>query len=158
MNLTEFLVAAAIAIGIIGIVVPILPGSLLIVAAVLVWAIIEASPVAWIAFIVSTLFIAVGAVIKFTIPSRHLKASGVPNSTLLIGAALGFAGFFVVPVIGLFLGFILGIYLAEVNRIGAANAWPSTKSAVRAVGTSMLIEFVAGSLAAFTWLLGANLN
>ena len=39
---------------------------------------------------------------------------------------LGVVGFFVVPVVGLFLGFVLGVYLAELRRVGAAAAWPST--------------------------------
>ena len=33
-------------------------------------------------------------------------------------------------------------------------AWPATKHALKAVGLSMLIEFVASMLAALTWALG----
>ena len=31
---------------------------------------------------------------------------------------LGIVGFFVVPVVGLLLGFVLGVYLAELARLG----------------------------------------
>ena len=31
-------------------------------------------------------------------------------------------GFFVIPVVGLFLGFVLGVYLAELQRVGRAQA------------------------------------
>ena len=62
--------------------------------------------------------------------------------------ALGVVGFFVVPVVGLFVGFVLGVYLAERRRVGGAAAWPSTKEALRAVGLSILIELAAGVLAA----------
>jgi hypothetical protein len=62
-------------------------------------------------------------------------------------------GFFVIPVIGLPIGFVLGIYLLELNRLGSsAAAWPSTRKAVTAVGLSMLIEFGSGLLASTVWL------
>ena len=59
-----------------------------------------------------------------------------------------------IPVVGLFIGFVLGVYLAERLRVGGAAAWPSTKEALRAVGVSVLIELAAGVLAALTWVVG----
>jgi uncharacterized protein len=64
-------------------------------------------------------------------------------------------GFFVVPVVGLLIGFVLGVYLAELQRVGRRLAGPTTRSALRAVGVSILIELGAGMLAALTWLAGA---
>ena len=62
---------------------------------------------------------------------------------------LGIVGFFVIPVVGLFLGFVLGIYLAELSRLKeSALAWPSTRRALGAVGWSILIELVTGLIAA----------
>ena len=43
MNSTELLVGLAVLVGVIGVVVPVLPGSLLILGAVLVWALQEGS-------------------------------------------------------------------------------------------------------------------
>ena len=54
----------------------------------------------------------------------------------------------------MFIGFVLGVYVAERARVGAAGAWPSTKAALRAVGVSILIELVAAFLAAATWVVG----
>ena len=54
----------------------------------------------------------------------------------------------------MFIGFVLGIYLAERARVGAAQAWPSTRRALKAVGISILIELVAASCAAVTWVVG----
>ena len=67
-------------------------------------------------------------------PGRQLKASGVPTRTLVAGGVLAFVGFFVVPVVGMFIGFVLGVYVAERAQVGATGAWPSTKAALRAVG------------------------
>jgi len=62
-------------------------------------------------------------------------------------------GFFVVPVVGLILGFVLGVYTAERVRLGShATAWPSTMHALKAVGLSILIELAAGLLLAAAWL------
>lgn len=154
VTLTEVVIAILIGVGIVGIVVPVLPGSILVLGAILVWATEVDTPGAWIVFAVAATFIALGAVAKYALPGRRLKEAGVPRSTLLAGALLGFVGFFVVPVVGLFAGFVLGVYAAERRRVGATAAWPATKHALRAVGVSLLIEALAAVLAALTWVVG----
>ena len=154
MTLTDLAVGLAILIGLLGIIVPVLPGRLLIVAAVLVWALELGTGDGWVVFAVAVTVLALGTVVKYVVPGRRMQAAGVPNSTLWIGAAVGVVGFFVVPVLGLFLGFVLGIYLAEHRRVGAATAWPSTKAALKAVGVGILIELAAGLLATGVWLVG----
>jgi hypothetical protein len=79
----------------------------------------------------------------------------VPNRTLWVGGGVAILGFFVVPVVGLLLGFVLGALLAELARVGSERAWPSTKAALRAVGLSVLLELITGLLAAVTWLVAA---
>ncbi len=158
MTLTEALVALAIAVGLAGIILPVLPGSLLVVGAILVWALETGGTTAWLVFAVAVAFIALGTVVKYALPGRRLKERGVPSSTLAVGALVGFIGFFVIPVVGLFVGFVLGIYVAEHRRVGPHEAWPSTKHALRAVGFSILIELVAGVLAAVTWVAGVILT
>jgi uncharacterized protein YqgC (DUF456 family) len=64
-------------------------------------------------------------------------------------------GFFVIPIIGLIVGFVLGIYLAELVRLReAGRAWDSTRAALVAVGIGMLIELTAGLLMFGVWLFG----
>jgi hypothetical protein len=155
MTLTDLLVGVAVLVGLVGILVPVLPGSLLILGAVGVWAAETGSSRAWVVFAVVTLVLAVGAVVKYAVPGRRLKLDGVPSRTLLAGAVLAVVGFFVVPVVGLVLGFVLGVYLAEARRLGRHRAGPSTWAALKAVGLSVLIELVAGLLAALSWLVGA---
>ena len=154
MSATELLVAVAIAVGVAGIIVPVLPGTILVLAAILVWALEVGTTTGWTVFAVCALLLAVGSVVKYLLPGRQLKTAGVPNRTLLVGALVGFIGFFVVPVVGMFIGFVLGVYVAERARVGGALAWPSTKGALRAVGASILIELVAALLAAAAWVAG----
>jgi uncharacterized protein YqgC (DUF456 family) len=154
VTVTEILVAVAIAVGVAGIIVPVLPGTVLVLGAILVWALEVATTTAWVVLALATAFLVLGTVVKYLVPGRQLKSSGVPNRTLLVGALVAFIGFFVIPVVGLLVGFVLGIYVAERARVGAALAWPSTKGALRAVGVSILIELVAAVLAAGAWVVG----
>ncbi len=158
MTFLELLVGLTIAVGLVGVVVPVLPGSALILAAVVVWAAADGSTAAWLFASTAVVFLAVGTIVKYLVPGRRLKEAGVPMSSLAAGAVLGVVGFFVVPVVGLVLGFVLGVYLAEARRLGTDRAWPSTVLAVKAVGVSLLVELAAALLAAATWALGVLLT
>ncbi|GAA4440341.1 DUF456 domain-containing protein [Phytohabitans houttuyneae] len=143
----------AIAAGIVGVVVPVLPGLLLCWLGVLAWALLsDAGWPKWLVLAVATGLAAGGTAVKYLWPGRNLKRSGVPNRTLLVGGVLGLVGFFVVPIVGLVLGFVLGVWLAERVRLGDhRQAWPSTVHALKAAGLSMLIELAAALAIAAAW-------
>ncbi|MGW4369671.1 DUF456 domain-containing protein [Nocardia takedensis] len=151
----EVVVGLVILVGLVGVVVPILPGVILIFGAVLVWAIMTGGAAAWAVFGVAAAFLVISGVIKYTWPGRKMKDAGVSNRALVIGALLGIVGFFVIPIVGLFVGFVLGVYLSELQRLGQNQlAWPATKHALKGVGLSMLIELFGGLLAAGVWVAG----
>jgi uncharacterized protein YqgC (DUF456 family) len=154
MTGVELLVALAIALGLVGILVPVLPGSVLVLGAILVWSWSEDGASAWVVFAVAAALLLLGGVVKYLVPNRRLRDAGIPASTQLIGAGVGVVGFFVVPVVGLLVGFVLGVYLAEYRRVGGAAAWPSTRHALKAVGLSILIELAAGVAATCVWVVG----
>lgn len=154
MTWVEVLCAVAILIGLLGIVVPVLPGVLIIAGALLVWAYSTNTGLAWGIAWSGLVVLALGFVIKYAVPHRRLKEAGVPRRTLVLGVLLGIVGFFVIPVIGLFIGFVGGIWLAESNRLGRRQAWPSTKAALKATGLSILIELASGLLAAAGFVVG----
>ena len=158
MTASEILVALAIAVGVAGVLVPVLPGLLLVLLAIGAWAVQVGGATAWAVFAVAAAFLAAGTVLKYAVPGRRMRAGGVPRTTLLTGAALAVVGFFVVPVVGLLLGFVAGVYLAEHRRVGGRQAWPSTRAALAAVGLSILIELAAALLAAATWAVGLVLT
>lgn len=149
----------AIAVGIVGIVVPVLPGAILVWLAIGVWAWQTGVTAAWVVFGVATLVTVLAFVVKYAIPGRRLNAAGVPGRAMLTGTALGLAGFFVVPVLGLFIGFVLGVYLYELNRHqDQQEAWQSTKHAMVATGLSILIELTGALLCAAIWGVGLVLT
>jgi len=85
--------------------------------------------------------------------AAKLRNAGVPRRSIVVGVVLAGVGFFVIPVVGFFVGFPLGIYVEERRRLGThAPAWLSTRKALRALGLSMLIELSATVLAAAVWL------
>jgi uncharacterized protein len=151
----ELLVGLVIAAGLVGVVVQVLPGSLIVLGAVLVWAAETGGGVAWTAFGVGALAVAAAAVGKYVLAGRHLTGAGVRRSTLVWGAALGAVGFFVVPVVGLPLGFALGVYLIEWGgRRDRRAAWSATVAVLRATGIALLVELAGALVAAGAWLVG----
>lgn len=144
----------AIFVGLVGTVLPILPGGVLIAVAVLVWALVVQTVVGWVVLAAVVLLITAGAVLKYFTAGKRMVSSGVPNMSLVAGGLLGIVGFFVIPVIGLFIGFVLGVYAAERRRLGPTAAAPATRQALSAVGLSILIELTASLLAVATWVVG----
>jgi uncharacterized protein YqgC (DUF456 family) len=81
-----------------------------------------------------------------------MSRAGIPRWTFLIAGAVGIAGFFLVPVVGLPVGFVLGVYLAEYLRLRAhAPAWAATKEAMKGTGLAILIGLVSAVLATSVW-------
>lgn len=147
------LVALVIAVGLAGIVIPILPGGLLVFAAITVWALVEQTTVGWVTLgIAAALFVA-AEVVKYTWPVRRMRQAEVGTWSLVAGAVLGVIGFFVVPVLGLVLGFVLGVYVAELAKHQRSGpAWRSTVHALKGVALSVGVEFTGALLATITWV------
>jgi uncharacterized protein YqgC (DUF456 family) len=145
-----------IVVGIVGIVLPVLPGLLLCWVSVLVWALFSGAGAArWGVLALVTLWAVLGTVVKFAWPGRRLKEAGIPTRTLLIGVLGALLGMVLIPVVGLLLGFVAGIWVAEWVRFGtAAAAWPSTRQAVFGAGLAILIELTAGAMILGTFLAG----
>lgn len=153
------LVALAIAVGLAGIVIPLLPGTLLVFAAIAVWAVIENNVTGWVTLGVVTALLGVATLIKYTWPVKRMRAAEVRTVSLVAGGVLGIIGFFVVPVVGLVIGFVLGVFLAELaNRRDQRVAWTSTKHAVKGVALSVGVELAGALLATVAWVTGVYLT
>jgi uncharacterized protein YqgC (DUF456 family) len=83
----------------------------------------------------------ISGIVKYSWPGRKMKDAGVSNRAVFLGAILGIVGFFVIPVVGLFVGFLLGVYLSEFQRPRVnQHAWQATVHALKGVGLSILVE------------------
>ncbi len=153
------LVALAIAVGLVGIIVPILPGGILVIAAIGVWAFIEGGVVAWVTFGVAAAAFLAAQVVKYAWPARRMRQAEVRTSVLVVGAIAGIVGFFVIPVIGLLIGFVIGVFAAEVAlRPDLAKAWRSTVHALKGVALSVGVELTGALLATVAWVVGVVLT
>ena len=153
------LVAVAIAVGLVGIMVPLLPGTLLVLGAIAVWAVVEQNVAAWVTLGVVAALLAASTLIKYLWPVRRMRAADVSTWSLVAGAVLGIVGFFVIPVVGLVIGFVLGVYLAElVNRRDHRVAWTSTVHALKGVALSVGVELCGALLATTAWVVGVYLT
>lgn len=153
------LVGLAVAVGLVGVIVPLLPGALLVFAAIAVWAVVEHSLVSWVVLGVVTAVLGATLLVKYLWPARRMRAGEVGRWTLAAGAVLGIIGFFVVPVIGLLLGFVLGVYLAElVARRDQRRAWAATVLAIKAAVLSVGVELAGGLVATAVWVFGLLLT
>ncbi|WP_212753732.1 DUF456 family protein [Nakamurella aerolata] len=158
MTGTELTVVVGVVmlLGLLGVAVPLLPGLALIAAAALWWTLADGPSAGhWVVFAVIVVVWGVGFALKYAVPAKRTTASGAVGSSLLLAALLGVVGLFVIPVIGAPVGFVLGIYLAELRRQRSSGAaWRSTKAALTGIALGMLIEFCAGALMIGVWVLG----
>lgn len=149
------LVAVAIAVGLAGILVPLLPGTLLIWAAIAAWAVMVGTTVSWVVLGVVTALLGTGLAVKYLWPVKRMRAAEVSGRTLAAGGVLGVVGFFVIPVVGLLVGFVVGVYLAELaQRRDQRRAWAATVLAVKGAALSVGVELAAGLLATAVWAVG----
>lgn len=142
-------------VGVLGIVMPVLPGLLLCVGAVLLWAFDTGGTLAWSTFGVALVLYLIGVSLQLLIPGRRMKREGVGGLTLALGVVGAIIGVVVIPLLGLPIGFVAGIFAAEYLRFHELDrAWSATKSALRGVLHSMGIELTTALAIAITWTIG----
>lgn len=151
--LIDIVVGLAIVVGLVGAVVQVFPGLLLVGGSILVWGLLTGGTVGWTVVGLSLVLMILGMVAKFLIAGRYMSRQGVQNRSIIIGAILGIIGFFVIPVVGLFVGFVGGVYFAEWQRLQDGQAAKeSTWVALKATGLSILIELAAALLLTGIWI------
>lgn len=151
----NLLVGLTCLVGIIETIVPFLPGTLLCAIAIGSWAVVTGGYGWWVGA-AALLVLGASVVLKYLIPGRSLRDQGVPAVVLIAGGVGGVVGFVVIPIVGVVVGFVAGIYLAELIRLRSIEqAWPTTVAAMKAVGVSMLIELASALFATAIWFGGA---
>ncbi|AVV45034.1 DUF456 domain-containing protein [Streptomyces sp. ID05-04B] len=147
------LVGLVVLLGLCGVLVPGVPGSWLVWAAILWWALEDPQPVAWAVLVGATVALFVSQVVRWSLPPRQLRESGA-TPRMAVYAGLGaFLGFFLVPVVGAIPGFMAGVYLSERLRLGRhGEARAALRRAMRSGGSSVLAELFTCLLIMGAWL------
>lgn len=152
----EVLIGLTMAVGIVGTLVPVLPGLLLVWLAGLAWAILDgADTTHWIIFAIMTLIFLVGFGLSFYIPAKSTKRDSAPKWTLLVASFFALIGFFVIPIVGLAIGFISGVFICHlIAGREFHRALRSTGTTLKALGLVSLIHCLCGIAIATAWVIG----
>ncbi|ARF58156.1 DUF456 domain-containing protein [Streptomyces gilvosporeus] len=146
-------VGLVLLLGLVGVLIPGVPGPPIVWAGVLWWAMTAQTRTAWTVLIAATVVLLLGQALKWLLPPRSLHTVGTPYGTLFLAGAAGIAGFFLLPVVGAPLGAVGGLYLLERLRLGShGDAWASTRTVMRAIGLSVLVELFACLLVVGAWV------
>ncbi|WP_299539046.1 DUF456 domain-containing protein [uncultured Streptomyces sp.] len=139
--------------GLVGVLVPGIPGQAIVWAAILWWALTDVTPAAWSVLIGATALLLLVQALRALLPKRRPKQTGAPPKVLMIGGLAAIVGFFVVPVVGGAVGYLGAVYGMERTRLGSARAGRASLSSVmRATGYSVLAELYACLLAVGAWI------
>ncbi|WP_098053609.1 DUF456 domain-containing protein [Kocuria marina] len=148
--------AVLIVIGCVGIVVPVLPGSITALIGLIIWAFVVRAPEGWVVLALGGTLLLAGMSASLVLTGSKLKRRAIPNRTLLFGVVGAVIGMFVIPVVGLFIGFVVGLLLSETMRNRDFNTALSTSwVAAKAMGVGILVELSCALLASLTFIIGA---
>ncbi|CAL9578663.1 DUF456 domain-containing protein [Streptomyces sp. enrichment culture] len=149
----QLLVALVLLLGLVGVLVPGLPGPWLVWAGVLWWTLQDTSAAAWWLLAGATALLLATRAEVGRLPVRRLRGVGVTGRMVVYAGVGALLGFVLVPVVGGALGYMGGIYLVERRRLGGHGAAvAATRSVMRAIGTSVLVELYACLLVVAAWL------
>ncbi|MFE6364561.1 DUF456 domain-containing protein [Streptomyces sp. NPDC057806] len=147
------LVGMVILLGLCGVLAPGVPGSWLVWAAIMWWALKDPRPVAWWLLVGTTVALFLAQVVRWSLPPRRLRASGATRRMGVCAGVGALLGFVLIPVVGAIPGFMAGIYLEERRRLGRhAEARAALRTAMRSGGSSVLAELFTCLLIAAAWL------
>lgn len=153
-SLADLIAGGAILVGIVGTLVPILPGLLLVWAATFLWAWNNGFDFWTIgALTVTTALFAFGMYLGIRIPQRTASDEGLSMSGLLIGLMLALVLGFTIPVVGAPIGFIGGVFLvrfSQTRHIGPA--WRSAVATVVALVKASAAQFGIAVAMGAVWL------
>ena len=109
----------AMLVGLIGIVLPIIPGTVVIFVAALIYALIEGfQTVGWLTLVVLGLLTIVATTADIWASSVGAKIGGASGWSIVVGLVGGLVGFVMFSLPGAIAGAILGVLLTEIVRLG----------------------------------------
>lgn len=145
-----------IIIGCLGIVIPVLPGSITALIGLIIWAVVVQSVEGWIVLALGGTLLLAGMSASLVLTGSRLKRRAIPNRTLLFGVVGGVIGMFLIPVLGLVIGFMVGLLASEtVRNRNFRTALDTSWVALKAAGIGIIIELSCALLAASVFIIGA---
>jgi uncharacterized protein YqgC (DUF456 family) len=147
-SITFGLVVAFIVLGLIGIVVPLIPGTLLIWLAVLVYVLANGiTAVGWPSFIIITLIAITTGTADIWMSLLGAKTGGASRRAMLLGFVGAIVGSFIFPLLGTVIGYGAGILLGEYQKAGDWEAaWKASIGGLAGWGVATGVQLGGGLL------------
>jgi uncharacterized protein len=148
-----------LAVAAIGTVYPVLPGSTLAIITLVVWAWIIGSSATWIAAVIGSLIAAAGLAASAMLTGRKLRQQRIPKRSITVAMVSAVVGAFLIPVVGLFVGFGAGLLVSEyARRRDFRSSLESSLEMLKAMGIGVLVEFCMVCLADSVWTIGVIIH
>jgi len=155
-GLGELLIGLAMAIGLLGILIPIAPGIILVWLAGLAWALLDGGGlIRWSLFALMTLLMVGALVATVRIPTKSAGHLDAPRGTLWLAAIFAVIGFFAIPVAGVLIGFSAGVLLSHLLATNDIHkSFDAMWATLRAFSKSALIQGACGVGICILWIIG----
>ncbi len=152
-TLWTIVVAVVMVLGLMGVVLPVLPGLLLIWAAALFYGfMVGFGTIGWTVVAILTVLAGAGAIKSVVIPRRAAVKSGASGWAQFGAVVGGVVGFFVIPVFGLILGALAGLLFVEYALKGDWNeAMVAVRGTAKGFGVSVIIDLMLGFVMIVAW-------
>lgn len=148
------LTGAVMAIGILGTLIPIVPGIGLVWFAAIAWgALVGFGIVGVISMTLITALAVAGVFLGLRIPHRAATTEGLSRIGLVVGIAVAIVFAIALPLVGAPIGFVVGVWLVRMRDTrDAAAAWRSTVRTTIALVQASAAQFAVAVLMSLVWV------
>ncbi|MEM8922972.1 MAG: DUF456 domain-containing protein [Actinomycetota bacterium] len=148
-----FAIAAVMVAGLLGTVVPVIPGLVVIWAGSIVYGMVVGfGTVGWFTVGVLTVLLATSFALSVLVPRTMAEGEGVSRWSQLLAVVCAVVGFFLIPVVGVIIGALVGLFVGEFARHREAGAaWGATVAVAKGFGISTLIDIGLGLTMVAVW-------
>lgn len=170
------LAALVMAVGIVGSILPVLPGTPLVWISGLGYALLFTAFVpadnlprhiglSIVFMLIFTVLTLIGSLTGLVLPSAGGAASGAGWQSSVLSFCLAIIGFFVIPIIGALIGAALGIFIVEYlrerkidPRTALRNATQRTRGAITGFGVGIAVELGSALIMVALFLVWVGIN
>ena len=153
----EILTLTFMLFGLFGLIIPIMPGLVIIWVAALGYGIAAGfGTLGWIMFAIITLLMIAGSFIDNVLMGTQARQSGASWVSIAAALVFGLAGNFVLPVIGGLIAALLALFIAEwIRRKNWRESLKSVGGMAWGCGWAFMIRFIMGVVMIGLWLIWA---
>lgn len=157
MNLSEsilnIVIFLSMLVGLAGLVIPIFPGLVVIWIGGLAYGIITGFEFpAWLIFSILTVIMITGSLLDNVIMGKQAHKQGASWVSIIMAILFGIVGTFIIPIIGGFLGALLGIFITEwIRRKNWREAINASSGLAVGCGWAIILRFGLGVVMIALW-------